>query len=186
MKLISLSIGALVLVAACASPKAPTLTRQDKDDADARYEVLNALPATAAMPTMGTANYTGKFGGSLSGDSDGELLGDISMEADFASSVLSGSVTNLNTYNDAGEPDQLLSGGLNVNGNFVGNAVTASATGTLTGVDSGFSGDTNVDIAMNGTFRDNTGTADVITGTAIGCGTGDFDICLDGGFYAEN
>lgn len=182
-----LAISASMALGACASPKPPTMTAQDLTDSQSTFTTLNGLGATptADMPS-GSATFNGKFGGEVTGDSDGSILGDLTLNTNFDTSAVTGSVTNINAFDDNGDPDQLLSGSLDVNGNISGNGMTATAQGTLTGVDSGFAGDTNANVTMNGTFRNNTATADTVTGTAVGCASGDFDICMNNGqFYAE-
>ena len=130
---------------------------------------------------------TGRLGGDLTGDVDGSMLGDLSLTTVFGvgAGTVSGDVTNINTFDDTGQPDQRLAGSLDINGTYTGTGMTATADGTLTGVDSGFEGDSVVLLTLNGVYRDNSGNL-VVTGDATGGGSGDFDVTLiNGGFYAE-
>jgi hypothetical protein len=174
----------LALVAACASPKPPTMTEADLEDAGARHDVLEALPV-AVLPATGSQTMSGHLGGAIMGDVDGYMLGDMTLTSDFGTDSVSGSVTNINVFDEDGIPDQLLDGSLGVTGGISGSGMTATASGTVSGVDHGFSGDSNVNLSLDGTYRQN-GAVIILTGDVTGGGTGDFDVTLvDGQFYVE-
>ena len=138
------------------------------------------------MPTTGAASYTGRVGADLTGGSDGSVLADVSLTATFSSGDVTGEIYNINVFDDSGAPDQKLKGKVPLSGNVLTNKMTASGSGKLTGVDSGFTGDSTASVILNGQFRTNTAPADTVTGTITGSGTGDFDFVLaNGKFYAE-
>lgn len=174
-----------LLIAGCAKPLAPTMTTEDLNTSRSRLATLEALPVAASLPASGTATMNGRLGGTMTGDADGTLLGDLALTSDFAARTVSGQVTNINTFNDDDTPDQLLKGDLTVAGSITGSRLTGTANGTLTGVDGGFKGDSVTALNLDGMFRQNGGDL-AVTGDVTGGGTGDFDIVLTNGkFYAE-
>ena len=182
------SMAALGLLAACAEPIPPTLDETDVIASKVRYLELDALPETAGadMPTTGTADYRGRLWADLEGDTDGSVLADLNLSATFDSGSISGRVHNINAFDEDGTPDQKLGGSIPLSGGIFGNDMTATGTGTLSGVDSGFEGDTRATVILGGTFRSNGGPADTITGDVSGYGRGDIDFTItDGEFYAE-
>ncbi|WP_238368188.1 hypothetical protein [Mesobacterium pallidum] len=184
----TISIGALGLLSACAEPIPPTFDETDVIASKVRYLALDGLPetATADMPTTGTADYKGRLSADIDGDTDGSVLADLDLSATFDTGAISGRVHNINAFDSDGTPDQKLDGSIRLNGSVFGNDMSATGTGTLTGVDSGFEGDTRATVNLNGTFRSNTAAADTITGDVSGFGRGDIDFTItDGEFYAE-
>ena len=106
---------ALVTVAACASPNPPTVSTADVQRAYAEANYISGLPFTATddLPT-GSTTYRGQLGADVSGDYRGSMLGDMTMNVDFADNDVRGSVTNINLIDSDGRPDQQLSGSLGI------------------------------------------------------------------------
>ncbi|MGC8201609.1 hypothetical protein ACP2AV_02780 [Aliiroseovarius sp. PTFE2010] len=172
------------LAASACTPIPPSITAAEF--ASETDEMVRAadLSATALMdmPTSGVTTYAGTIaalGGSES------LMGSLTMDVDFATSDVTGSVTELN-YVKNGTPDQTLGGSLTLTGEVSGTDLSANARGTLSGVQSGLRAKMNADIDLAGTFRNDTGTADLIYGTVDGEARGRFvDLDFnDGEFYA--
>ena len=182
------SLATLAVLAACAVPLEPTLTRGDYFEAQDTQGFLDSRPATAiaAMPTTGTANYTGRVAADLTGGSNGSILGDVRLETNYSSSVVTGKIKNINMYNDSLEPQQVMDGELELNGNVVDNKMVVGGKGYLVRVDNGFSNGADANVLMQGQFRTNTAPADTVTGTITGSATGGFDFTLKNGvFYAQ-
>jgi len=176
-------------LAACASPTPPTFTAADVASSQTTYDTFTALPSTslASMPTAGVATFSGLIGGDFTAasDADGGFIGDLDFTVDFASAQIAGTANNLNFVDDAGVPDQTLGGALTVSGTVTGNAMTATATGRLTGVYKGFSGSSNFNLGLAGVFHTKTTAADTVAGTVTGVGRGDYYAAVTNGeFYA--
>lgn len=173
---------ALLALTAC-TPIPPTITAEQFTAETAELDRTAALPVTALidMPTSGLTTYSGTIAAIGASDS---LMGTLTMDVDFASSGITGAVQDLNYVKD-GTPDQTLGGSLALTGAVSGNGMTANATGTLTAVDYGLKTKMNADIDLTGSFRNDTGIADVIAGDVTGSASGRFvNVDFDGGdFY---
>lgn len=155
----------------CAAPLPPSIDANDVVAAGVENARVAGLTDTVTMPTTGSANYSGTIGGIFASgaDLDGGFQGSIGMDVDFANSSLTGSVTELNLVSTAGAPSQLLTGTLDMTGSFTSaGALTATASGDVGGVVSGFSGTSNLSVDLVGQFKDDTGTADAVSGTISG------------------
>lgn len=193
MNILKISGAALALasLAACADPKPATIDAEDVTIAETEYDRLDALGETALadMPSTGTASYDGKFGGDFSADSDadGSFLGDLALDVNFGTGGITGLADNINIIDEEGTPTQLLGGSLDVVGTQTGTGIYATASGDLTGVENGLEGSSSLVLNFDGSFRDDTATADTIVGSVNGSGDGDFYVrVVDGGFFAQD
>lgn len=190
-KLIGIS-GVLVLgtlISGCETPTPPSISEQDVQDAITEFNRISALSQSSSAEVAartGSAQFSGSAGGEfLAGsDVDGGFLGDMSATIDFDAGTVSGTIDNVNTVEDE-VPQQLLSGSLGVSGSISGTSLSATASGTLTGVDGGFKGDSTGTYTLSGNFQNDTGTADVVSGSMTGSGDGDFYVNVDGDFYIK-
>ncbi len=177
-----------VALTACASAEPPTITSEEVFAERVEIARMNALSLTAPgdMPTRDSATFTGTADGIFTPNSavDG-FMADVTVTANFNDNTIDGSVTNMNAIED-GFPDQLVQGTLDIDGDIVGNAVSGTATGTITAVHEGFSGSADANFVFDGNFRNDTGTADAIAGTVRGRADGDFSVLIqEGGFYVK-
>lgn len=182
------TFAALTILGACSTPLAPTITAAEfiSEQTDMTTQAAKAASSLAQMPgvSAGTVTYTGRIG-----DADGSntgVSGALSMDIDFATSGMTGSVSDLN-YVDEGTPDQRLGGTVALTGSVSGTGLSGTGSGTLTAVESGFTGRSNVNLTLSGQFRNDASTADLITGSVSGSGSGDFDFNINSGsFYANS
>lgn len=179
------ALGALI-VSGCATAEPPTITAQEALNEELAFAATEALSATdpGAMPTSGTASYTGTAQGTFTPDSavDG-FIADFAMTADFGGNTIDGTVSNMNSIEN-GNPDQLVGGTLDIDGSISGNAVSGMASGVITAVEDGFRGSADANFAFDGTFRNDTGVADAVSGTVTGRADGDFSVVIqEGTFY---
>ena len=185
MKPILSAVAAALMLAACASPTPPTIGQGDVDRAFAEAARMSRLPETRIfdLPT-GSATYTGQLGADVAGDLQGSILGDMAMTVGFSANRVSGAVTNINLIDTAGQPDQLLDGSLAISGFEDQGDILAGAAGQLAGVEPGGAAfTTDVNLAMQGSVRDDFGRGDAVFGTATGNGSGDVDLSFDGVFF---
>src|SRR6056297_3404318 len=107
----TISLSTIALVAACASPNAPSISSADVGRAYAEADAISRLPFTESidLPT-GATTYNGQLGANVSGDIEGSLLGDMRMEVHFADDEITGDVTNINLIDTNGRPNQRLDG----------------------------------------------------------------------------
>ena len=194
MKHLSVACTAIVLVSACeissddtATPNPPTVSISDVDRAFELAEDASTLPFTAPtnLPT-GSAIYDGQIGADLSGDSLGSLLGDLTMQVDFAGNRIDGNVRNINLINQDGSPDQRLSGDLEIAGFETNGDIDAGAGGQLSAVSVDgeiLSSDVNLD--LEGAVRTDVVSGDTIYGVVTGDARGDFNLDIDGRFYGD-
>lgn len=179
---------ALVTLAACASPNPPTVSAADVQRAYAEANYISGLPFTATddLPT-GSTTYRGQLGADVSGDYRGSMLGDMTMNVDFADNDVRGSVTNINLIDSEGRPDQQLSGSLGIDGFESSGRIDAFASGSLTAVDDGgFLQDSDVLLTLDGDVYDDIGRGDAVFGSATGSGTGDLEMSIDGVFFGTS
>lgn len=183
--LLLLGVPLILSLSACAKATPPTKTIEDLGDVIDVFDDAQGLTATttAAMPTTGSATYTGNMS-TTSSTSDG-LIGDMVMDADFSSGDVTGTISNLNLLADSTDlggdqgdvASQLLGGQLTINGTITGASLDGTANGDLTGVATGIpvlnsatvTFDTDLDITGN-FLSSNPGTAeaDVIQGNLTG------------------
>lgn len=111
-------------------------------------EAGNLAEAPANM-LAGTASLSGGFGvGDLGDDQNLELLGDMSLSADFDQGRLTGSAENFALYDqDSNEAVDDISGSLTIAGNIAGATINADASGVLSDNE-----DHAVEMAMDGSF----------------------------------
>ena len=194
-------LAALPVLAACTyNPNPPTLTQEDVAAAADTQGFLESRPETsiAAMPTTGTANYTGRMSADLTGDSTGSILADVTLTTNYETASVTGGIGNINTFHTSGLPDQRLEGDVPLTGTVVGNKLTADGSGVLRRVDNNHEQFSRMSVDMQGQFRTNTAPADTVTGSVTGGGNGSgtgavgpdfgftFDFTLANGvFYAE-
>ena len=173
---------------ACATAEAPTMTADEVFAEQVEIARLNEVSVTALgdMPTSGSASFTGTADGTFTpGSAVDGFIADVTVTANFSDNTIDGSVTNMNAI-EAGLPDQLVRGTLDIDGTIDGNAVSGMATGTITAVDDGFRGSADANFAFDGSFRDDAGTADAIAGSVTGRADGDFSVVVqEGGFYVK-
>jgi len=194
MKHLSAASAAIMLVSACEissgdtiAPIPPTVSISDVNQAFDRAEDASTLPFTAPtnLPT-GSAIYDGQIGADLSGDSLGSLLGDLTMQVDFAGNRIDGNVRNINLINQDGSPDQRLSGDLEIAGFETNGDIDAGAGGQLSAVSVDgeiLSSDVNLD--LEGAVRTDVVSGDTIYGVVTGDARGDFNLDIDGRFYGD-
>lgn len=178
---------ALCTLAACTtSPNPPTVSGADVDRAFDEAERIQDLPRTIAteLPT-GTVTYDGQIGADVRGDANGDILADMTMTIGFATGSISGNVDNINLIDPDGTPSQRFDGDLNIDGivNSSGD-ILADAEGEITGVDvDGFVVESDVQIDLDGTVRNDLINGDAVFGDADGTARGDFDLDIDGVFF---
>lgn len=186
------TLPALLLLGACAEPIPPSRSAQDLVNAQVEHSRLNALEEVAD-PT-GSATFAGQIGASLKIDDEtGAFLGDLDLQVNFNDRLrgVSGRVTDITLFDEAGEPDQDLGGALAIKGGY-NETLNATATGRLTAVETsgsiGFSGTSLIKLNMGGRLVDDDGT-NVLVGTFTGGSSGnddDYDVSVTGDaeFYA--
>ena len=194
MKHLSAAYATIMLFSACeissedtVAPNPPTVSISDINQAFDRAEDASTLPFTALinLPT-GSAIYDGQIGADLSGDSLGSLLGDLTMQVDFAGNSIAGNVRNINLINQDGGPDQRLGGDLEIAGFETNGDIDAGAGGQLSAVSVDgeiLSSDVNLD--LEGAVRTGVVSGDAIYGVVTGDARGDFNLDIDGRFYGD-
>ena len=176
----------LAAFAACsADENPPTVTRADVDRAFEEASAAAQLPVTAPsdLPS-GAVTYDGIVGASLSGDSLGSMVGDMTMRVDFADSRIAGNVRNINLINQDGSPDQRLDGSLDIAGFESNGALVAGAGGDVSAI--GTNGDTldaDMFLDLDGTVRTDRRPGDSVYGNVTGEARGDFNLDIDGVFH---
>lgn len=195
----------IVFAAACASPKANTATRADFRAAEADGAFADTLDFTPVdQIPAGSATYRGNIYSDaiVQGVDDFKVLGDLELSLNFSddaaragSSNISGTIDNLNLFDDAsdGFDDQGLSGSLAVSGRAEAGRVEATATGVIGAVVADTFGEPTAtwQLDLDGDVYDNFENGDVIAGDVTGGTTGaptdDYTLVLtgDGGFYTE-
>jgi hypothetical protein len=124
----------------------------------------------------GTASMSGVLGvGELGEDEDLELLGDLSMTADFTSGTYAGSADNFALYDESQAIEATLEGSLAVSGTISGTSIMGFADGTLTDDE-----DHEVLLDMDGSFYDYEGDL-AAYGDTEGTIDGEY---VEGGFAA--
>lgn len=167
------------------TPNPPTVSRGDVIDAQNEAAFLASRPQTTFgnLPT-GSATYTGQLGADVSGDVNGSILGDMTMNVGFAANTVRGDVRNINLIDQDGNPDQRLDGQLLIDGVETAGQLDAFASGDLSGVDvNGNRLDTQMLLILDGQVRDDLGRGDAVYGTASGQAQGDFNMDVEGVFY---
>ena len=185
MHRLSITAALLATAAACASPNPPTVSAADVNRAYAEARYISGLPFTATqnLPT-GSTTYRGQLGADVAGDLSGSILGDMTMNVDFARNDVGGNVTNINLIDASGRPNQRLDGSLGIDGYESSGRIDGFATGTLTAVDTGgFLRDSDVLLVLEGDVYDDIGRGDAVFGSATGNGVGDLELRIDGVFF---
>lgn len=181
------ALAACLMLAACSTPSEPTINDRDIARALGEAARISRLPETrSANLPFGSATYKGQVGADLSGDLQGNLLGDMAMVVAFDRNTVQGSISNLNLIDRAGRPEQALDGNLAISGFENQGDILARAEGEVGGVQSGgtpFSTDVNLNMA--GTIRDDRGAGDAIFGAVNGTGVGDVNLGIDGVFFGR-
>lgn len=184
---LTVSVLAVAMLAACDSPTPPTMTEADLIGAEAAARRAAGLTVTPSneLP-RGTVDYSGRFGAQVWDAVDGTIVADMDLTVAFARDTVSGSIHNINFFDDDGRPDQLLGGQLAITGTEDNGALAMTAQGRLDGVEGRMRGNTNVHLNMAGDVRTDAAAGDTISGRAHGQGQGDFDIqIVNGMFYAN-
>lgn len=131
------ALGAFIAVMACSSTD-PVLTLEDIDVVELRERRDAAAPATED-DLQGQAVLTGYFAVNDTTDDPVILIGAISLNADFETSKITGTVTDIGEYEGActGPADcdwvSSFDGALNIDGNIGGDAISADLSGTISG-----------------------------------------------------
>jgi len=178
-----------ISLAACDSPTPPSITAAEAVAINTEADRVQELPDTAIadLPTD-SVTYNGHIGGAISGDAEGSIIGDLSMDVNFDSNTIGGEVDNVNLLDDEDVPEQLLGGSLSISGSENDGLLSATATGTLTAVgEESVRGSSDVTMTLTGNVLTDTTDGDAVAGDVYGNGTGDFDINLsDGAFYGTS
>jgi hypothetical protein len=176
---------ALAALTACATPNPPSVTAADVDRsfADARALSLAPFTDTIDLP-RNEATYRGAIGADVSGDINGSIQGEMTMNVYFDDGDIDGAVRNINLIDQDGRPNQRLDGHLDIQGFEDNGRLDAFASGDLEAVDNGgFIVDTNVLLQLDGDVVDDRGLGDGVFGSARGNGVGDINFDVDGVFY---
>ena len=148
-----------------------------------------AAPATpvGSLPT-GSVTYDGVVAASTAGDFVGSLYADMSMNVNFGSGGITGTIDNADLVDDfTGDVVQNLSGSLTMTGTENNGFVSANATGALIGTGGLVTGTSTVGLALLGNVRTDVAAGDTVYGVMTGGVTGDFDLTLSAGeFYGSN
>ena len=179
------TLSTLALAAACATPNPPTVSATDVTRAYVQAAEIRDLPFTSTqdLPT-GSVNYQGKLGADVSGDANGSILGDLSMDVNFGTNNVTGDVTNINLIDTAGRPDQRFGGQLDIEGAESGGRIDGFAFGDLEAVTSnGSAVETNVLLTLDGDIYSDIGDGDAVFGSARGDAIGEIDFNIDGVFF---
>jgi len=183
---ITLSLVGIAALSACAAtPNEPTVTAFDVDRAFDEAQRISDLPftPTANLPT-GDVTYRGQLGADVSGDAQGSILGDMTMNVAFADNAIDGSVTNINLIDPNGQPNQRFDGGLTIDGIENSGRLDAFASGEITAVNGdGFEVDSQMLLTLDGDVYDDFTGGDAVFGTAQGQARGEFDMDIDGVFF---
>jgi hypothetical protein len=157
----------------------------DYEDLAALSEQIDEgqLAASDTTSRAGTATFTGAIGlGELGDDGDLELVGDLSIDANFDANTATGSATGFTIFNgdtDGVEGD--VGGTLTLdNGTINGTDFDATLAGTLTESGDNF----DFDLLLDGGFYDNNGDL-IVGGDVIGTmDDGGTIESVEGGFVA--
>ncbi len=186
MTRITASLMALAAVSACAaSPNEPTVSAADVDRAFDEAQAISRLPLTSIgnLPTGGVT-YRGQLGANVTGDAQGSILGDMTMNVDFADNDIGGRVDNINLIDPNGMPNQRFDGRLNIDGTETSGRLDAFASGDITAVDNdGLEVESRMVLTLDGDVYDDFGGGDAVFGSATGTARGDFDLNVDGVFF---
>lgn len=206
---ISISIIAMVGVAACALPEDNTLSRSDLAAFTADDERANNLSGplsftpAADIPT-GSATYEGhvRSDAIVNGEDDYSILGLLELEVNIrdtttqvGSGSIRGNITELNLIdeNNDGFDDQAFTRDLSINGTINGGRIDATATGVLGAVlDDTISEQTSTwSLDLDGDVKTDFEAGDTLTGSisggTAGASSDEYDVLLTGGggFLAE-
>lgn len=185
MKSAHLSLVALALTAACATPNAPSVTSADVDRAFAEATYLSSLPATDPhdLPT-GSVTYDGQIGADVGGGTQGQMLADMTMNVRFDSHTIGGTVSNINLLDTTGLPEQRLDGTLAIAGSENAGELNSTAAGKVAGVDGGGQViDADMVLDLRGAVINDQWYGDAVYGSATGSTTGDVALDLNGVFF---
>jgi hypothetical protein len=163
----------------------PIVERDTKvDNANTLNAQNSPLTPLAGIPSTGSVTYDGVVSANATGDFAGSLYADMSMNVNFANHAVTGTITQVDLYDDfAGKVVETLSGTLTLAGTQTLGGVAGTATGTLTGVGT-VTGVGTAALALAGTVRSDTTTADTVYGSMTGGVTGGIDLNLaNGEFY---
>lgn len=181
--------GILVLaLSACAAVTPPTVTEADFEAAGEVLATAISLNTSTAveMAAAENATYTGKIGSEFSGDADGLMSGDLTLNADFGAGTITGQASGINILmtEETDFEDQLMGGVLTIaNGQITGSTMSADLAGTLTGSYKGFAVSSDTSLAIAGDFKSSDpGVADtnIIAGSVTGSADGDVYLSLSG------
>lgn len=200
-----LTLFALPLLAACELPDETTLNRADFRAAEADDAFARGLDFTPEENVpAGSATYNGQIYSEaiVNGTPDFKILGELAMTVDIAGSGtragtgdVGGTITNLNLFDDAndGFDDQGLDGDLTISGRTEAGRIDATATGVIGAVvaDTISQQTATWELGLDGDFRDNFESGDIVAGSVTGGTVGgtsdDYDLRLTGSgrFYGE-
>ena len=177
--------GIAALSACAATPNEPTVSAFDVDRAFAEAQRISDLPftSTANLPS-GNVTYRGQLGADVSGNAQGSILGDMTMNVGFADNTIDGSVTNINLIDTNGQPNQRFDGRLDIDGVESSGRLDAFAQGDITAVnDAGVAVDSQMLLTLDGDVYDDLTRGDAVFGSAQGQARGEFDMDVDGVFF---
>lgn len=178
---LALILPLLALPLAACEETPPSIDTDDIADFKTRSEAAQPLPVTAiADLPSGTVTYFGEFGSNADVEGVGDaIIGQMDMTVQFATQDVGGRLYNINLI-EGGEPQQRMTGELELDGTAVNGVIDADATGTITRVDVGKTDFADVDLQLNGSVRDDVFVGDAVAGSVTGSGDGSFDFTLDG------
>ena len=204
-RFIALTLIALPFLAACETPEKTTLNRADFRAAEADDAFARTLDFTPEENVpAGVATYNGHVQSEaiVNGVPNFKVLGDLAMTVDIAatgtragSGDVGGTITNLNLFDDAndGFDDQGLDGDLTIVGTTEAGRIDATATGVIRAIvtDTPTQQTATWELGLDGDFRDNFESGDVVaggvTGGTVGGTSDDYSLRLTGSgrFYGE-
>lgn len=176
---------ATLTVAACGGSSSGSIGSSD-GDLPARYDGLEGFVAAAESDSLdeasgammsGSATMSGAIGiGDIGEEETLELLGDLSLTADFTGGTVTGTADNFALYDqDTQAVETAISGSLAIGGTIAGTSLTGEANGTLSDDEAHI-----VELDMAGTFYDYEGDL-AVYGDVSGTIDGE---AHDGGFAA--
>jgi hypothetical protein len=153
-------------------------------------ETISVFPVDAQGGTPpGSASFAGHLyldEVAINGATGYGMLGTMAMGIEFSGGPgsVTGTVTDVNLLR-SGVPQQRMAGSLEILGTERRSVIAATATGELDvrGRTQPFSGSTEMALDLNGTTRGDFGHVVGVHGSAVGTGTGDFDVDVISGVF---
>jgi hypothetical protein len=155
LSIISLATIALAAAGCSSSDSGNLPTQYNLVEGLAAAGEAGTLEAASADMMVGTATLIGALGIEDVNDPDepyGEVLADLTMNADFTNGTVSADATNFAQYSE-GDLDETIDGTVSMSGTITGTTLSASGSGVITGDES-----TNIDLDLAGNFVDYEGS----------------------------